>query len=100
MLSCNNSNVKSSTENNNTFAVSVILRVGPYIYSEFFRLTLPEIKNKFDSWIRNNHQILRISITFDEKEYLRVKDFEDLCWVVKHKDDYLFNIHKNYRLSD
>ncbi len=80
------------------YTVSIILRVGPYIYTELFRLTCDELKGKIDSWIRNGHELLRISITLDGKEYFRVKDYEDLCWVIKHKDDPLFEYTKDYRL--
>lgn len=88
-----------------TYTVSAILKVGPYIYSEFFRLTLDEIKDKFESWNRNNHQIIRVSLTFDdddsnEPEYFRVKDYNDLCWVIEHKDDTLFKYFKEYRQRD
>lgn len=81
-----------------TYTVSVVVGVGDYIYSEFFRLTLDELKEKFDSWARNGHQFLRISITFDGEEYLKVRDYEDLCWVIKYKDDPLFAYTKDYRL--
>ncbi len=80
------------------YTVSIILRVGPYIYTELFRLTLDEIEEKINSWIRNKHELLRIAITFDGKEYFRVKDYEDLCWVIKYKDDPLFEYTKDYRL--
>ena len=89
-----------NTKNEPKYAVAVLLRCDPYIYSEFFRLTLDEIKEKFDSWIRNEHQILRISITFNGDEYIRVKNYTDLIWVVKHKDDPLFEFSKDYRLRN
>ena len=97
--------MKNKNNNTQTYTVSAILKVGPYIYSEFFRLTLDEIKDKLDSWDRNNHQIIRISLTFDDDDdkeatYLRVKDYNDLCWVIEHKDDALFKYFKEYRLKD
>ena len=90
--------MKENTTNNTTYTVLAILSVYSYVYTEHFRLTLDEIKEKFASWVRNGHEFLRISITFDGKEYFRVKDYEDLCWVIKHKDDPLFEYTKDYRL--
>ena len=83
-----------------TYSVSAILCVGPYVYTEYFRLTLDEIKDKFDSWARNKHSVVRISVTFDGKKYLRVKDYDDLCWVIKYKDDLIFKYTEDYRLSN
>ena len=87
-------------ESKNGFDNAVLLVGNSYVHTEFFRLTLDEIKEKFDSWARNGHQFLRISVTFDGEEYLKVKDFEDLCWVIKYKDDPLFGYTKEYRLRD
>ncbi len=78
--------------------MSAILRLGDYLHTESFRLTLDECKEKFESWSRNNHKIIRLSITFDGNEYYRVKDYNDLCWVIAHKDDELFKYFKEYRL--
>ena len=54
--------------------VSAILRVGPYIYTEYFRSTPEEVLCKLDSWRQEKHQIIRMSITFDGKEYIFAKD--------------------------
>ena len=83
-----------------TYSILAILKAGTFNYTEYYRLPLDEIKEKFDSWERNEHQPLRISVTFDGKEFFRVKDYMDLCWVIIHKDDPLFEYTKDYRLKD
>ncbi len=83
---------------NNIYPIAVVLSVGPYVYTEFLRLTQDEIKEHFETWERNEHTVIKASVTFDNKVYIRFKNYEDLCWLIEHKDDGLFGFFIDYRL--
>ncbi len=76
-------NSNSQKDQNNdyervTYSVSAVLQLGPYIYTEYLRLTPEEIKDRFKSWIRNNNKILRASISLDDDKFIPINDIEDL----------------------
>ena len=70
-----NSNSKKEQKN---YSVSAVLQLGPYIYTEYLRLTPDEIKERFQSWIRNDNKILRASISLDDDKFIPITDIEDL----------------------
>ena len=70
-----NSNSKKEQKN---YSVSAVLQLGPYIYTEYLRLTPDEIKERFQSWIRNDNKILRASMSLDDDKFIPITDIEDL----------------------
>ncbi len=82
---------KKNLQEESTYSIAVILKRGHYRKYGFFRLTLPEIMDKFETWDRNNCQIINAAVVFDNENFIRFKDFDNLCWVIANKDNLLFH---------
>ena len=68
------------------YTVSAVLQIYEYTYTEFFSLSLDEISNKFDSWARTGHQVLRSSLRLGD-DYVSFIGFSDLIGVVSQYED-------------
>lgn len=82
---------KKKLQNESTYSIAVILKRGHYRKYGCFRLTLPEIMDKFETWGRNNCQIINAAVVFDNETFIRFKDYDDLCWVIENKVNLLFH---------
>ena len=70
----------------NLYTVSAVLQIYEYTHTEFFSLSLEEIKGKFDSWVRTGHQVLRSSLRFGD-DFVSFNGFSDLLEVVSQYKD-------------
>ena len=70
-----------------TLCVLAILKVGPYIYTEYLRLLPDEIKERFQTWIRNDNEILRASVSRDGKNFSPIYSIEDIYTLCKENQN-------------
>ena len=82
----NNKGSKSEyTTTSNLYTVSAVLQIYEYTYSEYFSLSIEEIEEKYDSWARTGHQVLRSSVRLGD-EFVSFNDFSDLLRIVSQHE--------------
>ena len=85
--SFNNKDSKSEyTTTTDFYTVSAVLQIYEYEHTEFFSLSLREIKEKYNSWARTGHEVLRSSVRLGN-DFVRFNGYSDLLELVSQYEN-------------